>query len=870
MTRIQFSYYRAFFVTLVLSSLASACAKETSEEERRREQVDRERSRLQKAEGTYLGYVAIDENKIVPASVDLKVNQNPQSGDESPTLAAAVRIGMFGGVVLSSDQTSYDAGDGRISLNLSKKGGGGAAEVAANALFELKGYIRDGKFVDSTIGGANTGTHAMSLAKDGLNLFTEQYTYTYATQITDVPAGGALASNAQLSLKRSTSPRPGPSSSDMPQLPGLEASLRFANLGVVPQVASDVLYEPLSGYMDMRFSDNMYVHVENIYLSRDALSMALTDWKPAGEISGHVIQGSAIAGYVRLGSSFPGLGLAAPDHVKEKPPQYFVGTFKGTNSATTFRAIASLEYQQGQGTNSAEFPFAVFPKLKLKLKLCSGDQPIQSGDYALTALDQVRGVGRFVDTRATAEAILDISYLDNWNTMVGKFTSGSSDTIDTSNPQLRLSATTTPIGNCATTVNITTPRSDEEVIRALAARPSTRFSTSDNLRYVGYVEQSNGSKVPAAVEVVPRRNPNGGNDEPTIVVNLSVGFFGAPIVGSEVATFDWVTGSVAATYKRAAGSNVELKMTLTDDVLTDATLNGPNFGTSHLVLSKSGPDYFDKSNESRFKFNFKSLDSSNTELTSGQLFIKRIETDAAAPANVDLPTVPTLQVALRFDGLGQTPQVARTATYDAQRGTLSLVLSDSSRLEFEQIFLAPVNGGSVLAAPATLTGRLFGGSTPRAGIVASRLDETSAPEITLLPPKTFKGAYRGSAANAMKFRAIAYVDYLGTSGENSGEFLFPTFPAMRLRIAICDPSGRSLKERVMKLGSYDYLTGSALFVPATNGDGGDILVQTNAGWQNLEGKFLSSSGGSSPTDATAVVSLNAAPLGANGCQETTP
>ncbi len=120
------------FLVFAFGLFLAGCAKETSEEERQREQTDRERSRLQKGVGTYYGFVSVDESKIIPLSLDLSVNSNPQDGNANPSLSAAVRMGLFGGVVLSSDQTSFDAGNGRLSINLLKKGGLPAGGAASN------------------------------------------------------------------------------------------------------------------------------------------------------------------------------------------------------------------------------------------------------------------------------------------------------------------------------------------------------------------------------------------------------------------------------------------------------------------------------------------------------------------------------------------------------------------------------------------------------------------------------------------------------------------------------------------------------------------------------------------------------------------
>ena len=862
----------------------ASCAKETSKEEKKREETDRQFARIQQAAGSYSGYVQIADDAIVPLSLDLTASRNPQGGSDNPALIGSMRIGMFGGVTIPSASASYDSGNGKVAVTFKRSGatnafggsGAGSGSAAASATagdLELRATLSNGALANAVLDGPNLGPHTVQLTTGGANLFSEQDSYVYDAEVADELSNGAITPNAQLNIKRETTPRVAPQTSDLPVLPPLNASLRFVNLGIVPQNIQDFQYDPLTGVVQLYFSNTSKIEIDNVFLTPDATkATSLTDWHPAAELDGGVFVGATKYGAVRLGGGFPGLGLDEATKISDLPPKYFTGTYKGTNSATiSFPAIASLEYDNTKGNNSPEYPFPTFPMMTLKVLICSGTQPLKQGSFDLTALDQVKGNARFTDNGGASPSV-EVQYLNNWQSFNGRFTTNTSGNIDTHDPQLQLKATSNiTTFDCSATQTAAHPVA--RVRAAFAAAPggdgvgqtiNDSHDADAPLHYSGYIERDGQAFVPASVEIVPRRNPNGSSDQPTLLVNLTTGFFGALTVGSDVALFDWVTGAISATYHRAAGAAIELKMTLTDDALNDATITGPNLGTSRLTMRRSGTSYFDASPDSHFAFQ---LAGGTTPLAQGLLDIKRLDSDTTAPANIDLPSVPGLQVSLSFKSMAQSPQVAKTVLYDSLRGTLSLVFGDSSRIELTKIFLTPGAGGS-LAAPNQLSGAVFVAGSSRASINTTRLATAMpATSIGLLPPATYVGTYQGSAANAIRFRAVAYIDYLGHEGQNTTEFAFPTFPALRMRLAICDPSGLTLSERIMELGNYDHLTGGALFKlpPSGGGQGGDLQLATGLDWQNLTGDFTISGGSSSPSDTTAKVVLGAAPLGANGC-----
>src|SRR5690606_29758473 len=80
----------------------AGCAKELSEEERRREHSEREYHRLLKAEGEYRGYLLAGEGRRVPFEILVTVQRNPAGGETVPEVQASMRVGLFGGVKIAS------------------------------------------------------------------------------------------------------------------------------------------------------------------------------------------------------------------------------------------------------------------------------------------------------------------------------------------------------------------------------------------------------------------------------------------------------------------------------------------------------------------------------------------------------------------------------------------------------------------------------------------------------------------------------------------------------------------------------------------------------------------------------------------------
>jgi hypothetical protein len=361
---------------------------------------------------------------------------------------------------LSTSDVSFDWGNGHVTISFAKQKSGGAGlslagdsspPGGASAPLEIRGTIDDTSVTGGVISGPISGNHSVFLSRTGPNLFTTQDHFNYQAQISRSSLTGDLNPNAELNLKRLSTQHPALKISDLPSLAAFDASVRFANIGVVPEVATDVIYDPILGFMEFQFGPNSLMRLEGIYLTKDALSMSLDSWKPKSTFAGSIVQGASVYGHVLVGSSFPGLGLADSQLMGELPPKYYSGTYKGIGpNALTFSAIGYLEYNNARGTNSAEYPFLYYPKFNLKIFVCDGSRTFMEFNYDMEAMDQIQNVARLHDAASRDRKLLDITYTPDWKNISGKFTKDNTDgPIDVKDPQLNFQAKNLTEFTCA-------------------------------------------------------------------------------------------------------------------------------------------------------------------------------------------------------------------------------------------------------------------------------------------------------------------------------------------------------------------------------------------------------------------------------------
>jgi hypothetical protein len=840
----------------------TACAREQSAEDRDREERDRVIERLKHAEGNFAGTVETADQGTIPFALTVNVNRNPEQKGDEPGLTAHVRLGLLGGVDLTTDAVTFDYGSGQLTASFS--GGDGAKENAKT--LELQAAVDDPGLKDARlIASSGKIFQVTAAASPTLNLAEPSVELIYGIRIS--PESGGDPVDAVLSLTRRTGDSAAPSSSDMPRMPQIEGSLRFPGAARVAHVASTILYDALTDTLDIYFPGGNGMRLGFTGLSTKTTGLPLT-----------FVSEPKLSGIAELGSRTMGTVKLSPNQSKliEKtrktplPSTNYTGTYKGS-SGSSWPVVANAVYLGTEGTSGSEIPFNRFPKIRFVVSLCVSGQALQTKKLILTSVDYLTSEATF-----TPEAQPDVRYYatygDSWSKVDTKIIddrSGDGAGANTASLHLEAAGETSRLLTCADTRS-----APETLARLLKVSPINKeFSLRDDhsddpidapfLTYEGYLTRGSGSPVPIGISVFPRQNPGGGADEPSLQVTARVGFFGGANLASEPAVFNWGSGRISASFTRPNGAPLELRGILEPDTLRDAVMIGPNLGQSSLVVRSGIEPYASMDLEGVF----------NTAIAKGEgpvdvehalqsvLTLRGRSEGATAPANIDLPVLPSIDASLRVDGLGQTPQVGSKVLYDVLRGTIEIYFSDSSVLQFTNVFLQPTGSATRPYQMFTsLTGRLILGGQPVAAVSAEDVTRGGRWVIQDLPYTIYIGTYQGGGST-QKLKALARVDYPGNAGSNTAEYPFQKFPNLQTTVTLCLGSN-AFSRRDLELEAVDYLERRLVFKNRGTGARNALEVAFEPRWLKLTGEFRDTDGSSGDTQGSRL-DLTALPNASN-------
>ncbi len=846
---------------LILSFFFMSCAKEVSAEDKKREEDRRQIARLSKAVGEYEGFAETEEGQAIPAYLNLTIQNNPSNAGDAPSLQASLTLGLFGGLSMSSKATSYDRGASKMTaafgLLANPTGGDPSGSGAKGKTLELYSIVRDEGLTDAYLKGSSGKTYPVTLKKcDGKcsQDSSSDAKFSYELSITTDQATTLTV----LDLSRETGEVKAPENSDMPALPVLSATIKFPGTAQVPQMAKDVLYDPLDGSFELTFTSSEGVKeplrflFKNVFYPRNPSDISFSFlWD--GAMEGAIEFNSAPFG--RLVASPIALPLKQEMAPQDLPPRYFSGRYQATRDSYEFPAIAYLDYQGTEGKNTGEFPFQSFPNLKLRVVLCVDGELFAEKLLALSSFDHLDALGRFTDTEKDSDSLLQTTVQNNgkksWNQLSGIFinkTTGSeTQPVGGETPaQIELTATEgdqTP--NCYSTLPL-----DKVLKPSTDTRSSEESAQKGSLTYYGFLTSKSGERSPLSLAVFPVRNPSSEGEVPSLQSSIRVGFFGGVTLSSESTYFDWSTGKITSSFKRPSGTPLELKTTLTADVLTNAVLLGPGSGAMPLNLSRRGPQYSHGSLETFFNLQLTPSGATYNpqESPSAILSVKRKREDITAPANSDLPFLPALETSIKLDGIAQTPQTGKRVIYDPLKGSLDIQLTDNSSIEFFNIFLNHnlndnPDYSSGLDLLPRLQGSLYLAGSEISTVHAQVARDTQLAPLKDLPSKTFLGVFTPSVGTAPERQVVIFLDYQGTAGLNTAEYAFPLFPNLKMTVILCNGT-EQLGEKRLQLSSLDYLSGNALFKSST-GNKNDLDVHFSKAWDEIAGSFKNTSEGSS-------------------------
>lgn len=841
-------------LTLILCAfLVSSCAKETSKEAKEREKLDRQIARLEKGAGYYEGYIESENGKNIPASLNLTIQRNPSAAGDAPSFQAVLKLGFFGSTTLTSQASTFDSGSGKFAAVF--------GETGANRM-EVRGFLQEQNFADGVVAGQSGKIRALVLQKTSeqdatLRENSEKTQYPYILTIKGSGQNVNEAS-AALDLSRISGETKAPDNSDMPSLPAFTASVRFPGTSKITHNAESVLYDPLDGTLELTFkapSSN------NNAGPKDPLRFIFKDiFFPQGnKTSLDFYWQSIINGTAELGSSTLTSITAEPTNnndsiaAPEIPPSLYIGSYQASADSVKFSAIGYLDYLGKESQNTAEYAFSAFPSLKMKLVICYDGGFFAQKIMTLNSYDYLTSYGRFTDGGKTTEQFLETVMIDKWNTLYGNFLDAET-------------AKNKKISNLDTHQLMLQKFEGADSINCSYFSSSKASTTTNqvNLFYSGYLKKNDKTSVPASVTIYPVRNPSTSSEDPTLDTALRVGFFEGVTISSSFSYLDWSKGQVVAAFNRSAGAALEFRATLKEGPLTDAFLSGPHSGIIPLTLNRNGRSYFDSNSESSFK-----LLMGEPNPTVALLSIKRKREDIAAPVNSDLPYIPGLEVSLKVDGLSETSQNAKRVIYDPIEGTLDIELSDTSSLELSGLFLIEGDTpGTFIPFKELKDGRAIHAGRSIADLKASRLTKPNE-ELPLheLPSKVYVGTFTGAnkedeqSPDILEWPAIITIDYQGTTGTNSADYIFPTFPNLRMTITLCN-GDLSFAEKQLFLSSVDHVRRTAIFKSANSSatalSKNDLdIVNYPTDWNNFKGVFKSTSETSSSGSEKATIQVRA-------------
>lgn len=398
---------RLIFPLIVLALATVGCAKEKSEESQRRDEVQRTVSRLSIASGSYGALVQSDNNLWVPAQVEVTVKRNPTAGSEGdqPTLQVALTVGLFGGVRIATEQTSFDSGAGSLVASFPRTSGpplelrmnlSSGVPVQEGLIVGASGARRVVKFLPSVVGS--------NLARPDTSLRLK------------LPEGQMVSIKLDRRLKGAEVSE----DSDLPQLPMLMATARIAGVSSVGQTAQMVVYDPLIGVLEIHFPQSSNkIRISLLGIPLEVAAVAVAAGEDARQIALEKQQQLRFEGQlVRQGEVVTEGSVEAVmtlDVGRPLPPGRFNGVFFSQAQDISFEAGAVFRFLGDQGQNISEFLFPFFPRMQFSLVICQNRQAVYLSDFQVRSWNYLSRTMQMFRAGGGLGDTLEVSYTNDWS-----------------------------------------------------------------------------------------------------------------------------------------------------------------------------------------------------------------------------------------------------------------------------------------------------------------------------------------------------------------------------------------------------------------------------------------------------------------------
>jgi hypothetical protein len=391
----------------------------------------------------------------------------------------------------------------------------------------------------------------------------------------------------------------------------------------------------------------------------------------------------------------------------------------------------------------------------------------------------------------------------------------------------------------------------EELKRESSMRQHQRLEKASG-DYRGFVIVDETRRIPCDLVVSSRWNAEGKATEPVIQGALRIGLFGGVQLASSSAYFDWGTGELTIGFAKTGTSNrLEFRATIKDDLIQKATLEGPNQGRWNLELTKGALTGIIPGSETVYSMDEISGGKSVTRKTAS-VWIKRLPVDEPAPPSADLSHFPGLKTVVKLPYFSKVSQDVVQTLYDPLAGTIHFQLGDVSRMEVEGVYLPS----------GPLTGKIFLGNTVKSTVVLREVDRAALPLNPELPPDRYRGTFQTGPSTPV-FASVSYLQFTGASVMNPADYVFRSFPSLRLVHNVCDE--KTLVGRlIFDLEAVEYFDGRAEFIASNKKKTMELRISPD--WKRLEGRIRApeSAGGE---DWPRLVLSPDATLGPAGCDE---
>jgi len=313
--------------------------------------------------GRYAGYITLGDQSLSP--IELNIDINKGAAVNGSQLKASFRTGLFGGVLISTDNSFFTFNDGVFTATF-------ASAIPGGTTLQLIGTVKCGVFVDGKLHGKTD--YPVTLSRGTVSPFDKRSTFKFEVSF---PNTGSKATRGIMTLGQLGGSTTSGDFSDLPTVPNLTTTFQFDDHS--PITADTTMYDPLRGALELSLgSKTTFVKCQSVSLKK-----WVGDLDSPTSLECDVSSGAAVA-----------QKMLATQTTKSIPisPQYYSGKWLPANkNLESFPVVADVQYLGSDGANPPQFLFPKFPNLSAKIYICNEGDFSERLPMTSIAVDQVYG-----------------------------------------------------------------------------------------------------------------------------------------------------------------------------------------------------------------------------------------------------------------------------------------------------------------------------------------------------------------------------------------------------------------------------------------------------------------------------------------------